>query len=93
MQTTTMMKNKIDYIHQNPTKREYVDLAREWRYSSARNYEGELGLIEIYREWWEIASLHSILGDFFAHNHALVGDSVLRLHLRSDGVRALKESY
>ena len=51
MQTTTMMKNKIDYIHQNPTKREYVDLAREWRYGSARNYEGELGLIEICREW------------------------------------------
>ncbi|MDD3592558.1 MAG: hypothetical protein PHO65_07950 [Sulfurovum sp.] len=51
IQTDTMMKSKIDYIHRNPVKRGYVDEAVHWRYSSARNYEGLEGLIEIERFW------------------------------------------
>jgi hypothetical protein len=46
-----MMKIKIDYIHQNPVKRGYVDEAKYWRYSSARDYDGISGLIEIERFW------------------------------------------
>jgi len=42
---------KIDYIHQNPVKRGYVDEAVHWRYSSARDYDGISGLIEIERLW------------------------------------------
>jgi putative transposase len=42
-----MMRQKLDYIHANPVKRGYVDRAEQWRYSSARNYAGEEGLIEI----------------------------------------------
>ena len=42
-----VMRQKLDYIHGNPVKRGYVDRAEHWRYSSARNYEGEAGLIEI----------------------------------------------
>lgn len=51
IQTDAMMTNKIEYIHQNPVKRGYVDEAKHWRYSSARNYEGIDGLIEIERFW------------------------------------------
>ena len=32
-----MMVQKIEYIHNNPVKRGYVDLPEHWRYSSARN--------------------------------------------------------
>ena len=51
MQTDAMMINKIKYIHENHVKRGYVDDAVHWRYSSARNYEGIDGLIEIERFW------------------------------------------
>jgi len=51
IQSETMLKMKIDYIHYNPVKRGYVDKAIHWRYSSARDYEGGYGLIEIDRFW------------------------------------------
>jgi putative transposase len=44
-----MMREKLDYIHANPVKRGYVDRAEHWRNSSARNYAGETGLIEVDR--------------------------------------------
>jgi putative transposase len=44
-----MMREKLDYIHANLVKRGYVDRAEHWRYSSARNYAGETGLIEVDR--------------------------------------------
>jgi len=47
----TMMRQKLDYIHQNPVKRGYVDLPEHWRYSSARNYLGQEGLIEVVKAW------------------------------------------
>ena len=51
MQNDVMMKSKIDYIHYNPVKRGYVDDAIHWRYSSARDYEGIYGLLEVERFW------------------------------------------
>lgn len=51
LQNEAMMREKIDYIHLNPVKRGYVDEARHWRYSSARDYEGVDGLLEIERVW------------------------------------------
>ncbi|MDD3602459.1 MAG: transposase [Sulfurovum sp.] len=51
IQTDAMMINKINYIHQNPVKRGYVDEAKHWRYSGAGNYEGIDGLIEIEGFW------------------------------------------
>ncbi|MDD3499790.1 MAG: transposase [Sulfurovum sp.] len=51
IQTDAMMISKINYIHQNPVKRGYVDEAVHWKYSSARNYEGIDGLIEVERFW------------------------------------------
>ena len=46
-----MMLERINYIHQNPVKRGYVDEAKHWRYSSARDYEGIKGLVEVERFW------------------------------------------
>ena len=51
IQNDEMMRQKIEYIHQNPVKRGYVDEEKNWRYSSARNYAGELGLLEVTRQW------------------------------------------
>ncbi|WP_073584803.1 REP-associated tyrosine transposase [Vibrio quintilis] len=51
IQGDEMMHQKVEYIHQNPVKRGYVDKATHWRYSSARNYEGETGLIDICQSW------------------------------------------
>jgi putative transposase len=49
--TDEIMHKKIEYIHNNPVRRGYVDEARDWRYSSARNYEGEQGLVNVQIEW------------------------------------------
>ncbi|MCB0195658.1 MAG: transposase [Anaerolineae bacterium] len=46
-----VMQQKVDYIHQNPVERGYVDKPEHWRYSSARNYAGRVGLIEVCTEW------------------------------------------
>jgi len=51
IQSDEMMKQKIDYIHHNPVKRGYVDQAEYWRYSSARDYAGQSGLLEVCRQW------------------------------------------
>ncbi|WNB74361.1 REP-associated tyrosine transposase [Methylomonas koyamae] len=51
IETEAVMRQKLDYIHRNPVKRGYVDLPEHWRYSSARNYAGLEGLIEVVREW------------------------------------------
>jgi putative transposase len=46
-----MMRQKIEYSHYNPVKRRYVDDPAHWRYSSARNYAGLPGLIEVVTDW------------------------------------------
>ena len=46
-----MMRQKLDYIHQNPVKRGYVSDPTHWRYSSARNYLGEPGLVPVETDW------------------------------------------
>jgi len=51
IQNEKMMKQKVDYIHHNPVKRGYVDNAEHWRYSSARDYLGQQGLLEVCRQW------------------------------------------
>ena len=51
IQSDDMMKQKIDYIHNNPIKRGYVDIAVHWRNSSARNYEGQQGMLEVTQAW------------------------------------------
>jgi putative transposase len=51
IQDEAMMRQKIEYIHQNPVERGYVDKPEHWRYSSARNYLGLEGLIEVCTTW------------------------------------------
>ena len=51
IQSDNMMLERIQYIHNNPVKRGYIDEAKCWRYSSARDYEGMNGLIGISRFW------------------------------------------
>jgi len=46
-----MMWQKIEYIHNNPVVRGYVDDPPDWRHSSARNYAGRRGLIEVVTDW------------------------------------------
>ena len=43
-----MIETRLDYIHQNPVKAGFVDECFHWKYSSARDYAGEQGLLEIY---------------------------------------------
>jgi len=42
-----MLAQKIEYSHYNPVKIGVVDKAEDWLYSSARNYLGLPGLLEI----------------------------------------------
>jgi putative transposase len=42
-----MLKQKIEYIHNNPVKRGFVDGPEQWRYSSARQYNGDEGLVPV----------------------------------------------
>ena len=47
MSDNSSMNNTLDYIHQNPVIAGFVEEPREWLYSSARDYEGEKGLLNI----------------------------------------------
>ncbi len=51
IQSEAMMMEKIRYIHDNPVKRGFVDETKHWRYSSARDYEGVSGLIDVEPFW------------------------------------------
>ena len=51
IQGDEMMVQKLEYMHNNPVERGYVDEAVHWRYSSARNYAGLPGLIEVQTRW------------------------------------------
>ena len=45
------MWQKLEYIHNNPVERGYVDEPTQWRYSSARNYAGQQGLVAVTTNW------------------------------------------
>ena len=47
MNSNEMIDSKLEYIHQNPVEAGFVDQPREWLYSSARDYGGEKGLIDL----------------------------------------------
>jgi len=51
IQGAEMMRQKVEYIHQNPVRRGYVELPEHWRYSSARNYAGHPGLLDVEMNW------------------------------------------
>ena len=51
IQDEAMLRQKLGYIHVNPVKRGYVDDPVHWRYSSARVYAGQPGLLEVSKDW------------------------------------------
>lgn len=51
IQGDEMMLQKLEYMHHNPLRRGYVEEATHWRYSSARNYAGMKGLLEVVTDW------------------------------------------
>ena len=51
IQEEEMIRQKIEYIHYNPVRRGYVDDPTHWRYSSARNYAGQEGILKVSTEW------------------------------------------
>ena len=46
-----MMLQKLEYTHNNPIRRGYVEQPSHWRYSSAGDYEGRKGLIDVITNW------------------------------------------
>jgi REP element-mobilizing transposase RayT len=42
-----MLRQKLDYMHYNPVRAGLVDRPEDWRYSSARDYLGLDGVLEI----------------------------------------------
>ena len=42
-----MIKQKIDYIHNNPVESDFVTDPIDWKYSSARNYQDDATVLEI----------------------------------------------
>ncbi|MEW6657523.1 MAG: transposase [Thermodesulfobacteriota bacterium] len=42
-----MLSQKVEYIHDNPVKAGLVERAEDWLYSSAKNYLGQAGMLEI----------------------------------------------
>ena len=51
IQNDDMMWQKLQYIHDNPIRRGYVDDPLHWRYSSARNYARQASLIDVVTDW------------------------------------------
>ena len=45
------LREKVNYIHRNPVERGLVERAEDWAWSSARDYLGEPGVIEIRKKW------------------------------------------
>ena len=42
-----MIQQKLDYIHNNPVEAGFIDKPEDWLWSSARDYSGEKGLLDI----------------------------------------------
>ncbi len=51
MESDDVLWQKIEYIHNNPLRRSYVDDPVHWRYSSARAYAGMRTLIDVTVDW------------------------------------------
>jgi putative transposase len=51
IQGYAMMRQKIEYLHQNPVRKALVDGAEDRPYSSARNYARMEALLKVTTEW------------------------------------------
>lgn len=48
LNTNEMINSRLDYIHFNPVSAGFVDEPWHWKYSSAGDYAGKKGFIDIY---------------------------------------------
>ncbi len=51
IETEAMLRQKLEYIHNNSVKRSYVSDPTRWRYSSARNYARIESLVAVTTDW------------------------------------------
>jgi hypothetical protein len=50
--STDALRQKIEYVHNNPVRKGLVDAPALWRYSSASNYKGKnLTVLEVDVNW------------------------------------------
>ncbi len=61
--TEAVTIQKLRYIHQNPVRAGWVTRPEDWLYSSARNYLGEPGLLEMPLLWSDFATDSWFFGD------------------------------
>ena len=47
LSTNQMLDQRLEYLHQNPVKAGFVEKPEEWYYSSARDYAGEKGRLDV----------------------------------------------
>ncbi|WP_255481260.1 transposase [Pontibacter sp. Tf4] len=47
LSTNELMEQRLEYLHQNPVKAGFVEDPEHWYYSSARDYAGQKGRLEI----------------------------------------------
>lgn len=48
LNNNSLIESKLEYIHRNPVVMGLVDEAENWLHSSARDYVGKKGLLELY---------------------------------------------
>jgi hypothetical protein len=46
-----VLRQKLEYIHENPVRRVYFGDPTDWRYSSARNYARIEALVSVSTDW------------------------------------------
>jgi len=51
LRSSSDIREKIEYIHQNPVRRGLVVNPSDWVWSSARDYAGEIGVVPLRRDW------------------------------------------
>lgn len=47
LSSSKMIHQKLEYLHFNPVKAEFVDHPKHWKYSSAKDYYGEKGILDV----------------------------------------------
>ncbi len=47
-----ILYQKLDYIHNNPIRKSFVENIYDWKLSSACDYNGNKGLIKVFTDWY-----------------------------------------
>lgn len=53
IQNADIMRQKLEYAHNNPVERGFVARPEHWLYSSAANYAGLPGISPVEPDWFE----------------------------------------